>query len=187
MPVTATLVRGLCLFCGCLLLAGCIGTPQRIAAPVTEGGSTLAEGVAMIPDVDRPLEVEESSGVVLRAYEPPAPIAARPIHSRAVVSLIEAAGQQERSGDLAAAVGTVERALRIEPRNAHLWYRLARLRLAQHRGGQALDLAMKSMGLAGADKALKRDNWLLIAKAKRAQGDSAGAQVAERKARMLLQ
>ena len=46
-------------------------------------------------------------------------------------------------------------------------------------------LADPRPALAGGDLALKRDNWRLIAKARRAAGDVAGARVAERKARTL--
>lgn len=121
----------------------------------------------------------------MRAYEPAAQARATPTHGRAVVALLENAEKQEAVDNLPGAVGTVERALRIEPRNAHLWNRLANLRLQQGRYGMASDLAAKSNNLAGGDLALKRDNWRLIAKARRAAGDIAGARVAERKARTL--
>ncbi|MGD2084201.1 MAG: hypothetical protein PVF91_14665, partial [Chromatiales bacterium] len=75
--------------------------------------------------------------------------------------------------------------LRIEPRNAHLWNRLAHLRMAQDRLGEAADLAAKSNAMAGPDEALKRDNWELIAAARRAAGDTAGARAAEHRARGL--
>ncbi|MES9898486.1 MAG: tetratricopeptide repeat protein [Sedimenticola sp.] len=169
--------------CACLLLVGCVGVPQKSAAPVAESSSTM---VTTPSETMTPAEVRESSGVVLRAYEPPAPMSARPVHGKAVASLLTVAAQQERSGNLQGAVTTMERALGIEPRNAHLWYRLAQLRLAQNRTTLANDLAMKSKALAGADLGLKRDCWQLIAKARRIKGDEAGARVAERKARMLF-
>ena len=166
---------------GCLLLAGCAGTTQRTAAPVAEASS-----------VERPVQQPSSTmtqpadgGIQIRAYEPSIPKAVAPVHSSAVTSLLKSAQRQESAGDLAAAVGTIERALRIEPRNAHLWNRLAHLRFSQGRISPAADLALKSMALAGGDIALKRDNWQLIARARRGAGDVAGARVAERKARML--
>jgi len=72
--------------------------------------------------------------------------------------------------------------LRIEPRNAHLWHRLAELRLAQERFRMAVDLAAKSNALAGADRRLKRNNWLLIADAWRASGEPGKAHQAEMRA-----
>jgi len=118
-------------------------------------------------------------------YEPAQPVIATPVYSRAVVALLAQSEREERQGALGAAVSTVERALRLESRNAHLWNRLAHLRYNQGRRGLAADLAAKSNALAGRDLALKRDNWLLIAAARRSIGDGHGARVAERKARML--
>ncbi|MCW8908812.1 MAG: tetratricopeptide repeat protein, partial [Sedimenticola sp.] len=118
-------------------------------------------------------------------YEPASAVPLTPLHSSAVQSLLRSAEAQERNRDLAGAVGTLERALRIEPRNAHLWHRLATLRFQQGRYSQATGLAEKSLALAGGDRGLKRENWRLIADSKRASGDEAGARVAERKARLV--
>ena len=164
-----------CLLVSANLLAACSVTPTRTTPPASR--STPAPVSAEQPEVEEDIQV--------RAYEPAAQVRATPSHGRAVVALLESAGKQEAVDDLAGAVGTVERALRIEPRNPHLWNRLANLRLQQGRYGMAADLAAKSNNLAGGDLALKRDNWRLIAKARRAAGDVAGARVAERKARML--
>ena len=99
-----------------------------------------------------------------------------------VVALLDTARTQHAAGDTQAAVVSVERALRIEPRNALLWNRLARLRLQQKRPGLAAQLAAKSNALAGDDRRLKRDNWSVIAAARRMQGDSSGARAAQRRA-----
>ena len=168
---------------GCLLLAGCAGTTQRTAAPVAEASSV--QRPVQQPSSTMTQPADGGGGIQIRAYEPAARKAVAPVHSSAVTSLLKSAQRQELAGDLTAAVGTIERALRIEPRNAHLWNRLAHLRFSQGRISPAADLAMKSMALAGGDIALKRDNWQLIARARRGAGDVAGARVAERKARML--
>lgn len=90
------------------------------------------------------------------------------------------AEQQRQSGDYAGAAATLERALRIQPREAYLWNRLARVRLEQGLGSQASNLAARSNNLAGNDQALKRNNWDLIATVRRQNGDFAGAREAER-------
>lgn len=126
-----------------------------------------------------------ATGVVVRAYEPPAAAPVQPTHGRAVTALLAEADRQDRAGQLPAAVASVERALRIEPRNAYLWNRLAELRLQQGNYGLAVELAAKSKALAAGDLPLQRSNWELIARAKRAMGDTAGAATAERKARLL--
>ncbi len=167
---------------GCLLLAGCAGTTKRPVAPVTEA-------TAEQRPVQRPSSMtkpaDKGGSIQIRAYDPSVPKAVAPVHSSAVTSLVKSAQLLESAGDLTAAVGTIERALRIEPRNAHLWNQLAHLRFSQGRISPAADLAMKSMALAGGDIALKRDNWRLIARARRGAGDVASARVADRKARML--
>lgn len=165
-----------------LLLAGCYTAPQRPAAeipsrPAAPVSSASGSEVVVAPARDREIQIS--------AYEPAPAVPLVPLHSKAVGALLKTAQQQERNNDLNGAVGTIERALRIEPRNGHLWYRLANLRYSQGRHGLASDLASKSLALAGADVALKRDSWRLIARAKRASGDTEGAKVAERKARML--
>ena len=164
--------------CSAVLLSGCFGTaPKREPVPVRKP--------APVEEAPPASTTRQEGDVRIRAYEPPEQIQFTPQHSPAVVGLLKQAARQEDAGDYTAAVGSVERALRIEPRNAHLWNRLAHLRFIQGRQGLAAELAAKSTALAGGDIALKRDNWRLIAKVRRAAGDTAGARVAERRARML--
>jgi tetratricopeptide (TPR) repeat protein len=138
------------------------------------------------PTVERPeAPVERPSEARVAPYREPRPAPPRPVFGPAVRSLLETAEAQQKAGNLQGAASTLERALRIEPRNAHLWNRLARLRMAQDRLGEAADLAAKSNALAGPDQALKQDNWELIAAARRAAGDMAGARAAEHKAQGL--
>ncbi|WP_428623382.1 hypothetical protein [Sedimenticola sp.] len=165
-----------------LLLVGCYTAPQRPAEPAAPRQTTPDYDPASGGAVVTPAEEKE---IQISAYEPAPAAPLTPLHSKAVGALLNTAQQQERNNDLVGAVGTIERALRIEPRNAHLWYRLATLRMTQGRHALASDLATKSLSLAGADVALKRENWQLIARARRATGDISGAKVAERKARML--
>jgi len=165
-----------------LLLAGCYTAPRRPAEPIGQSQPAPANTVRESDVVVTPARERE---IQVSAYEPAPQVPLVPLHSKAIGALLQASREQERNQDLNGAVGTIERALRIEPRNGHLWYRLANLRYSQGRHGLASDLASKSLALAGADVALKRDSWQLIARAKRASGDIAGAKVAERKARLL--
>lgn len=159
------------------LLGGCSVTPTRTPAPVAEPPSTPQRAPTAAPS--------GGDSVQIRAYESPAPVQASSVHGKAVVALLESVGQQEAQGDYTAAAATLERALRIEPRNGHLWQRLANLRLQQGQYRAAADLAARSNALAGGDLELQRDNWRLIARARRAVGDAAGARAAERKAQKL--
>jgi tetratricopeptide (TPR) repeat protein len=72
----------------------------------------------------------------------------------------------------------LERALRIEPRNAWLWQELAQLRLTQGQYAQAMSLAQKSISFAGRDSRLRAMDWRVIGNARVAQGNSAGAEQA---------
>ena len=116
----------------------------------------------------------------------PAPGSSLDSGNVAVVSLFNTARQDRRVGNLSAADATLERALRIEPRNAGLWQALARVRLAQGRYRQAETLAQRANALSGTDKALMSQDWRIIRKAREQRGDSAGAQLAYRKASELM-
>lgn len=102
--------------------------------------------------------------------------------SPAVTALMTAAAQSTKTGDVEAASAAMERAIRIEPRNAELLYKLAVLRLKQSKPILAEDLAKKAALLAGKDNTLKKNSWLLIVHAKEMQGDKAGAEEAKNKA-----
>ncbi len=96
--------------------------------------------------------------------------------------LLAQARQASQDGQLSSAESYLERALRIEPRNAVLWNYIAKTYLYQARYSQAAGMASKSNSLAPADKVLQADNWRIIAQARAQSGDSAGARLAERRA-----
>ena len=116
--------------------------------------------------------------------EPSAPPVARPAikESTAVASLMDSARADSAAGRLSNAAATLERALRIEPRNPRLWSELARVRFQQRDYAQAESTALRSESWAGKDNLLRADNWRLIAAAREARGDAAGAQQARESA-----
>ncbi len=90
---------------------------------------------------------------------------------RAVSTLLAKVEIQENQDQWERAAALLERALRIEPRNAQLWHRLAKIRLQQGRYAMAESLAQKSNSLAKKDdEALKRRNAELIEIARREVG-----------------
>ena len=115
------------------------------------------------------------------AYAPPPPPA--PSLPPAADALAKQAEQQRQAGDYVGAAATLERALRIEPQEAYLWNRLARVRMEQGHYSQAGDLASRSNALSRDQVQLKQDNWGIISVARQSAGDSAGAREAEQKAR----
>jgi tetratricopeptide (TPR) repeat protein len=117
----------------------------------------------------------------LTAPAPKAPPASQ-TSSPAVTALLQEAETSSASGSLDEAAAALERAIRIQPRNAKLWHKLAEARLKQHQPGLAEDLAKKSNVLAKDDSALTRQNWAIIADARRKKGDAEGAADADAKA-----
>jgi hypothetical protein len=116
------------------------------------------------------------------AAAPPRPALAPAGMPPAVDALAGRAEQQRQTGDYAGAAATLERALRIQPQEAYLWNRLARVRLEQGLGSQAGNLAARSNALAGSQAKLKQNNWDIIATTRRQSGDIQGALEAERMA-----
>jgi Tfp pilus assembly protein PilF len=118
------------------------------------------------------------------AARQPAPVSdialPSPAHAEnpAIASLMDGARADAAAGRLGNAAATLERALRIEPRNPRLWQELARVRLKQGDYAQAESTAARSNSWAGGDSALRTDNWRLIAQARDARGDAAGARAA---------
>jgi len=103
---------------------------------------------------------------------------AAPRESIAIAGLMETARTDAAAGRLPNAAASLERALRIEPRNPRLWQELARVRLRQGEYAQAESLAARSNSWAGSDSALRAANWRLIAEARSARGDADGAHAA---------
>lgn len=108
----------------------------------------------------------------------PAPPPAARTENPAVAGLLDAARADVAAGKLPNAAASLERALRIEPRNPRLWQELARVRLKQGDYAQAESTARRSNSWAGSDGALRAENWRLIAQAREARGDGDGARSA---------
>jgi len=121
---------------------------------------------------------------------PPAPDTPLPVPPQAapaptppaVIALVQQAQDDRRKGELERAATRLERALRIQAKNAELWYLLATIRLEQEQPGLAEELAKKSLSLAGNRSDLIQRDWKLIASTRRMRGDIGGAREAEQRA-----
>jgi predicted Zn-dependent protease len=152
-----------------LLLGGCAGvTTQPSAKPA------VPEAIpqAVIPQPPGEPVVIEPMPV------PKSEMSGNP----AIIALLDRAQTDNKAGNREAAGVSLERALRIEPRNAWLWHELAQLRLAQGQYAQAITLAQKSISFAGSERRLQAFNWRLIGNARVAQGNSSGAEQALKRA-----
>lgn len=96
-----------------------------------------------------------------------------------VQTLIDQAAVSVGEGDHDRAADLLERALRIEPRNAAIWHDLAQVRMHQGRYREAITLAERSDGFAGDNPGLRERNAHLVATAWQLAGDSGIARVAE--------
>ncbi len=85
---------------------------------------------------------------------------------RAATSLLARADTHVQAGQWEQAAALLERALRIEPRNAWLWHHLATVRFRQGRYAQAVSLANKSSSLAPGNTAVQEKNHRLIEEAR---------------------
>ena len=95
-----------------------------------------------------------------------APAPQAPRENVAVAGLLESARADAAAGRLATAAASLERALRIEPRNPRLWQELARVRLQQGDYAQAESMAARSNTWAGGDNALRAENQRIIEEAR---------------------
>jgi predicted Zn-dependent protease len=93
---------------------------------------------------------------------PPLPETPTARESVAIAGLMESARSDAAAGRLVQAAGTLERGLRIEPRNPRLWHELAKVRLRQGDAAQAMQLAARSNSFAGSDSALRAANQSII-------------------------
>ena len=99
-----------------------------------------------------------------------------PSSNTAVLALVNKAHDEAAAGRMDAAGASLERALRIEPRNPVLWQELARVRLDQGQYRQAQNMAAKSNALAGGNRYLEAENRRIIDEAHRRRGDGGDAE-----------
>lgn len=170
-----------------LLLAGCEGMKTQPSATTPPVPPVSPEQQVPPPAVEQPPEaqtppppqtpqaVAEASIADLGPRQPAS-------ENRAVLALLDGAHSASAAGKREGAEASLERALRIEPRNPWLWLEMAQLRLAQGQYAQAITLARKSISFAAGKHRVQAEDWKLIADARIAQGDSAGADLAFRQA-----
>lgn len=144
-----------------LSLSGCIST-STIDVPSQDPAEVEDRAVVN----GQPLPLPEQNVFTAESLSGDAPM------SPVVMRLVAIAGDQRRVGNWASAASSLERALRIEPRNGRLWSRLAQVRYDQQAWLKAVQLAAKSNTLSGGNFNLLRQNWVLMANSYDALGDS---------------
>ena len=150
------------IFVSAALLAGCAAVVPPSSAPAAGAAPVQPPGPAAVPV--KPVPNSAMSG------------------NKAVIALLDQAQTDNGAGHRASADSSLERALRIEPRNPWLWHQLAQLRMDQGQYAQAITLARKSNSFAGNQSGVLATNWQVIGQARVALGDSAGAEDAFKRA-----
>ena len=171
-----------------VLLVGCAGT--QVAPPVVDGTQPASEQDRVRASTTKPVAntttpisaSTQTQPVQVAKIEAQAAPATSAGISPAVLDLLEQADQQASDGNSSGALATLERALRIAPREPEVYYQMGRLRLDMGEAKQAEQLALKAVDLAP-DAFVRRDGWNLVALAREAAGDKAGAAAARAAAR----
>jgi predicted Zn-dependent protease len=152
-----------------LLLAGCASVPTPPSATPATPETVIPQGESPQGELTRP----PGEAIVIEPV-PKSDMSG----NKAIIALLDRSQLDNKAGNREAAGASLERALRIEPRNAWVWLELAQLRLAQGQYAQAITLARKSISFAGRERRLQALNWQVIGNARVALGDSAGAEQA---------
>lgn len=149
-----------------LLSAGCVpmdfGTPppSRGQVPATQPATPPASPVILrpVPEVPR-----TAPGTV----EPQPPMRPAPSISAASQALLDQSRSHQAAGNYDLAAASIERALRIDPRQPLLWLELGTVRLKEGDYAQAEAVGRKALSLSAGDATLTSRAEELIATAKR--------------------
>lgn len=176
-----------------LALAGCASGPGSIYVPMGGGESSRA------PEPPRTSPSEQEEAPVWRKSEQPEE--PRVVEERrdtapsyqdsgeslspAAQSLVREADNLLAQGDTSGAIARLERAQRIAPRSAEVYFKLSEAYVAASQLGSAEQFTLKGLSLAGDNARLQRAGWLLLADIRRARGNVAGADQAEARAAAL--
>lgn len=176
-------VPGLGLFLVVTLLAGCASGPGSIYVPA--GGGDQSRSAA--PDSDEKAAPAPQPQVSEPSAPDPAPRYQDESEalSPAALSLIQKADSLLRAGNPQGAISQLERAQRISPRSAEVYFHLAQAYAGMQRYGAGEQFARKGLSLAGNNTGLQRQGWMLLADIRRASGNVAGADQAEARASAL--
>lgn len=149
-----------------VLVSGCVppefGTPEpvsRTPVPVKAAPPPPVAVISPVPDLpSAPAGSVESPSPPARTA-PPAGAAAQ--------TLLTQSRAHQATGDYAQAAASIERALRIEPRQPLLWLELGNIRLKEGDFSQAESMGRKALSLSAGDAALTARSEQLIATAKK--------------------
>lgn len=171
-----------------LAAAGCAVQPFGSEPEAGPAPAPSGQG----PELPAPPPTPEPTEPVIEA-PPPTPVPReRPKVAPAKLSpasqaLVTQAQAQRQRGDLPGATVSLDRALRIEPRNPLLWIEMGRLRMDQRNYAQAEAMGRRALSFAVGDPRTQSAAWTLIADSLKARGRNPEAQDALERAGELSQ
>lgn len=173
-----------------LALSACSIAPVQQSAPVvaTPATSTQPEPAPVVAPVASAV-LETQPLTPTEVVEPSIPLAGTATHtytlSAATKSLVAQATTQRKSRNFVQAAATLERALRIEPKNPLLWIEYGQLRMDEKNFTQAESMARKALASAIGDLRTQANAWRLIADSYKARNRNGEAQQAYERANSL--
>jgi tetratricopeptide (TPR) repeat protein len=137
--------------------------PATTSSPAVVRETAPAATSAPVISVPEPIRVEPAPRPSTPAPVPePAPQQRPSEPATPASTLLASVDQAIAAGDLERAAALSERALRISPRDAYLWYRLANIRYVQRQYNEAEGFARRALSFAGNDRDLTQQiNQLL--------------------------
>jgi tetratricopeptide (TPR) repeat protein len=173
-----------------LQLSGCVIFREPVATPNAPQPTHPAAGSPGQPASPYPATPATAVPAPMPAplpATPPPPAATRQFHLGAAASaLVAQAHRQAAAGDPQPAIGSIERALRIEPDNPLLWIELGEIHESAGHFDQAAGMGHKALQLATGDPHAQSASWHLIADSLKARGRNGEAAEAQRRADELV-
>lgn len=144
--------------------------PSSSNWPATTAGTATPQATFPATTAPAPAIPAPNSGVKTASATPPAPATpvaptppAAPSGGNAVKVLLDDARKAVQENRLDKAASSLERAVRLEPRNASIWYDLAQIRLHQKNYVAAEQMANKSISFTKNEDLIKRNRQIIAA------------------------
>jgi Tfp pilus assembly protein PilF len=169
-----------------LSLCACSSIPPYSPAPIV---TPPAHSTAVVEPAAPVTETHPVEPVV--TVEPSVPLPTTTPSTRnytlstATRTLVNQATAQRKGRNFVQAAATLERALRIEPKNPLLWLEYGELRMDENNFAQAESMARKALASASGDARTQASAWRLIADSYKARNQNSEAQQAYGRANSL--
>ncbi len=182
----ALLAAALLALGGCSLFVEPEGTnvPDVVTRPATQPAQPAPGSNGRPTEISpAPAPAVPAPGIAPTPIAPPPPVSTRHYQlGPATNALVNQAHAASTKGDYLTAMSTLERAVRIEPRNPLVWIEISKVRLASGEAVQAESVARKAVAFSEGDQRTSNDAWKQVAMALRAQNRNPEAAAAEARA-----